>query len=191
MFIVVGLGNPGQKYEKTRHNVGFRTIDRLAEQLNIKVNKGKWNGLYGEGNHRGEKIVLVKPQTYMNNSGDCVRQIYKFFGVEASDLIVITDDIDIEFGTVRVKSKGSAGSHNGLKSIVSSIGTKDFPRVKISVGKKPDYMDLADFVLSTFPKKDADVVGKEIDLASEAVMYIIEDGVDKAMNEVNSVNLLG
>ena len=158
MFIVVGLGNPGKDYDKTRHNVGFDVIDLLAERNNIKLNKIKYKSVYGEGNIGGEKVLLVKPQTYMNNSGITVRDIYNFYKLPIENIIVVVDDIDIDFSQVRIRKKGSAGSHNGLKSIIHQLQQEDFPRVKIGIGKKREGQDLANFVLSRFSKEERESI---------------------------------
>lgn len=186
MFVVVGLGNPGKDYANTRHNVGFDTIDLLGERNNITINKIKFKSVYGEGTINGEKVILVKPQTYMNNSGETVRDIYNFFKVPIENIIVIVDDIDIEFSTVRVKSKGSAGSHNGLKSIINLMGNQNFPRVKIGIGTKKPKQDLASFVLSKFSKEERVLIEESMVTAAESVETIINYDVDKAMNEFNS-----
>ena len=186
MFVVVGLGNPGKDYAKTRHNVGFDTIDLLAERNNINVNKIKFKSVYGEGNINGKKVLLVKPQTYMNNSGESLRDIQNFFKVPMENIIVIVDDIDIEFGTVRIRSKGSAGSHNGLKSIINLTGNQNFIRVKIGIGSKRPNQDLASFVLSKFSKEERVSIEEAILTTAESVETIIKYDVDKAMNEFNS-----
>ena len=186
MFVVVGLGNPGKDYVNTRHNVGFDTINLLAERNNINMNKIKFKSVYGEGNINGEKVLLVKPQTYMNNSGETVRDIYNFFKVPIENIIVIVDDIDIEFASVRIRPKGSAGSHNGLKSIINLMGGQNFPRIKIGIGSKKERQDLASFVLSKFAKDERVAIEESIVLAAESVETIINYDVDKAMNEFNS-----
>ncbi|NLW52366.1 MAG: aminoacyl-tRNA hydrolase [Tissierellia bacterium] len=189
MYIIVGLGNPGKKYEGNRHNVGFMTIDKLASIMDINVNRLKFKGLYGQGMYKGEKVILLKPQTYMNASGESVVPFVNYYDIDLENLIVITDDIDIDFGMVRVRKKGSAGTHNGMKSIISLLGDSDFPRVKIAVGKKPSYMDLADFVLSNFRKDEIDTLEKEIELASDAVLEMITNGLDASMNKINSIRI--
>lgn len=190
MYLIVGLGNPGKRYEKTRHNVGFDAIDVLADFFNIKLDKAKFKGIYAETRFNNEKIILVKPETFMNASGDCVQQYMDFYGIDSKNLIVIVDDIDIKFGRVKIKNNGSAGTHNGLKSIIQRLGgKKDFPRVKIAVGNKPEYLDLADFVMSKFTEKERKIVDKEIELAKEAVIHIIEDDVDFAMNRINPLEV--
>lgn len=190
MYFIVGLGNPGLQYENTRHNVGFLTIDYLSKKHNIPVTKLKFKSLYGQGEISGQKVMLIKPQTYMNNSGEAIRELKNYFKFKEDELIVILDDIDIDFGRIRIKKKGSAGTHNGMKSIIYQIENDRFPRVKIAVGKKPDYMDLANFVLSGFDSKEAEVVRKEIIMAAESVEMILETNLDKAMNKFNSINLL-
>lgn len=188
MFLIVGLGNPGSKYEKTRHNVGFMAIDRISEKLDIKVNKLKFKGLFGQGNYNGEKIILLKPQTFMNASGESVVQFMNYYNIDIEQLIVLVDDVDIDFGMVRVRKQGSAGTHNGLKSIVQMLGgKKNFPRVKIAVNNKPSYMDLANFVLGTFSKDEQAIVDKELDLAVKATLDIVEHGTDYSMNNANSI----
>ncbi len=186
MFVVVGLGNPGRAYANTRHNVGFDTIDLLAERNNIKINKIKFKSVYGEGTIGNEKVLLVKPQTFMNNSGITVRDIYQFYKLPIENIIVIVDDIDIPFATVRIRGKGSAGSHNGLKSIIYLLQRDDFPRVKIGIGKKQDNQDLADFVLSRFSKDDQEIIESSILTGAESVEAIIKEGLDQAMNKFNT-----
>lgn len=190
MYCIVGLGNPGLKYENTRHNAGFSTIDYLAHKYRIDVRKSKFKSLYGQGLISGHKVMLVKPQTYMNNSGEAIREIKNFYKFDIDKLIVIYDDIDIEFGTIRIRKKGSAGTHNGMKSIIYQIQDDKFPRIKIAVGKKPEYMDLANFVLSGFTEKEAEVIREEIKLAANSIETIIESGIDMSMNKFNSVKLL-
>lgn len=185
MYIIAGLGNPGRDYEYTRHNAGFLAIDEIAKKLNISVNKIKFKSLIGEGTINGEKVYLVKPQTYMNNSGEAIREIMNFYKVDPENLIVIVDDIDIEFATLKIKKKGSAGTHNGLKSIINLIGSQNFPRIKVGVGQKYESQDLADFVLSKFSKKESPDIENAIDRAAQATFEIIENGIDSAMNIFN------
>ena len=190
MYFIVGLGNPGLQYENTRHNAGFLTIDYLARKHNIDVRKSKFKSLYGQGMIGGQKVMLIKPQTYMNNSGEAVRELRNFYKFDIDKLIVIYDDIDIDFGTIRLRKKGSAGSHNGMKSIIYHIQDDKFPRIKISIGKKPEYMDLANFVLSGFSQKEVEVIEDEIRLASKSIETILSHDLDKAMNDFNSIRLL-
>ena len=186
MYIIAGLGNPGKKYEDTRHNIGFNTIDRLADKLNIKVNKIKFKGLVGEGRIAAEKVILLKPHTFMNNSGESIVEILNFYKLKPEDLIVVVDDIDIEFAQLKIKKNGSAGTHNGLKSIVNLTGSKDFARFKIGVGKKHPNEDLANFVLSTFSSKDKIHIADAIDACADAIINAVESGIDKAMNSYNN-----
>ena len=188
MIVIAGLGNPGSKYSGTRHNVGFDVIDRLAQENNIRVNRLRFKALTGEGLIGTEKVLLVKPSTYMNNSGESIREVMEFYKLEPDKLLVIVDDIDIEFASIRLKKKGSAGSHNGLKSIIYHIQKDNFPRLKIGIGKKPPYYDLADFVLSKFTSDERKLVDKAILKASEAAQEFVRSGIDKAMNEFNVRN---
>lgn len=188
MFVIVGLGNPGKTYANTRHNVGFNTIDLVAERNNIKINKIKFKSVYGEGIINGEKVLLVKPQTYMNNSGETVRDIVNFFKLDLSNLLIIVDDVDIDFASVRIKKKGSAGSHNGLKSIIYLLGRDDFPRIKIGIGKKYENQDLASFVLSRFSKDERIVIDESIISSAEAIETFLKDGIEAVMNEFNRKN---
>lgn len=185
MYIIIGLGNPGKKYEHTRHNAGFDAIDRLAEKHNIKIDKLKHKALIGEGRIGFEKVVLVKPQTYMNLSGESVVSICQFYKPEFDHVIVMYDDIDLDVGKLRIRKKGSAGSHNGMKSIIKCIGTQEFPRVRIGVSKPPEGWDLADFVLSRFPKEQQKDLEESFERAALTVEEIIDSGIESAMNKYN------
>ena len=188
MKLVVGLGNPGQKYLKNRHNVGFMIIDELSKRNSIDINREKFRAGIGEGRIGREKVILMKPLTFMNNSGMAVIDCANYYDISPQDIIVITDDIDIPWGSIRIKQKGSAGSHNGMKSIIYHLNSQDFPRVKISVGKKISQMDLADFVLSNFTKEEQKVLDLEIEDAAKAVELIIDNRMDDAMNLYNGIN---
>ncbi|EGC84269.1 aminoacyl-tRNA hydrolase [Anaerococcus hydrogenalis] len=190
MYYIVGLGNPGMQYENTRHNAGFISIDYLARKYDIDVRKIKFKSLIGQGVISGHKVMLVKPQTYMNNSGEAIREIFNYFDFDHDKLIVIYDDIDIDFGSIRIRKKGSAGTHNGMKSIIYNLQFDDFPRIKVAVGKKPEYMDLANFVLSGFSKKEAKIIEEEVMLLSDAIEMILEEGIDKTMSIYNSKRLV-
>ena len=190
MYYIVGLGNPGIQYENTRHNAGFIAIDYLARKYSIDVRKIKFKSLIGQGVISGHKVMLVKPQTYMNNSGEAIREIYKYFDFDHDKLIVIYDDIDIDFGSIRIRKKGSAGTHNGMKSIIYNLEFDDFPRIKVAVGKKPSYMDLANFVLSGFSKQEVKIIEDEVKLASDAIEMILEEGIEKSMSMFNSKRLV-
>ncbi|GAB6086115.1 aminoacyl-tRNA hydrolase [Alkaliphilus crotonatoxidans] len=184
MYIVVGLGNPGKKYEGTRHNVGFHTVDLLADRLNIKVNKLKYKALIGEGHIGMERVLLVKPQTFMNLSGQSVMELIQFYKIDLEQLIVIYDDIDVKTGALRIREKGSAGSHNGMKNIIYLLKEDRFPRIRIGVGK-PEGGDLADYVLGRFSKEEAGPVKEAIERAALAVETIISDNLQLAMNKYN------
>ena len=158
MKVIVGLGNPGKKYDNTRHNIGFEALDYIADKEGISINTGKHKALIGTGYMGGEKVLLVKPQTFMNLSGESLRPIMDFYKLEPEDFIIIHDDIDLDVGRLRIRRKGSAGGHNGLKSIISHLGSMDFPRVKIGVGEKPKGYDLADYVLGHFTKEEQETV---------------------------------
>ena len=182
-WLIVGLGNPGKDYAHTRHNAGFRCLDILAESLGCKVDKLKFQGLYGQVNYNGRKLFLLKPQTYMNLSGRSVLQLSAFFKIPPARIIVLFDDISLEPGRLRLRKDGSAGGHNGIKSIIQELGSQDFPRVKIGVGAKPhpDF-DLADWVLSTFSAQEEKALGPAIDRAADAALCIIEKGIAEASN---------
>ena len=183
MYLIAGLGNPGKEYEMTRHNIGFVTIDYLADKYNVKVNKLKYKALYGEARIGAEKVLLIKPQTYMNNSGESLMDFVNFFKVPVENLIVISDDVTLDYGRIRVRGKGSAGGHNGLKSIIYLLGSDEFPRVKIGVGA-PEH-DMVNHVLGRFPKERIPVMEDAIERAMGAVEEIISRGVPSAMNKFN------
>ena len=182
-WLIVGLGNPGSEYARTRHNCGFRALDILADKLGCKVDKGKFQGLYGQCTYRGKKLLLLKPQTYMNLSGRSVLQLSAYFHIPPQRIIVMFDDISLEPGRLRIRKDGSAGGHNGIKSIISELGSQDFPRVKIGVGSKPtpEY-DLADWVLSSFSALEEKALAPALERAAEAALCIMEQGVQEAAN---------
>lgn len=186
-WLVVGLGNPGAKYENTRHNVGFMTADLFMKENGGEFNKSKMQGVFGECKIGNSRILTVKPQTFMNNSGVCVSQIAKFYKIPNERIIVIFDDISLDVGNLRIRRKGSHGGHNGMRSIVGHLGNDNIPRIKVGVGAKPhpDY-DLADWVLSKFPKSDTENLNKSLENASLAIKEIISHDIDSAMNKFNS-----
>ena len=185
MYLIVGLGNPEPEYSNTRHNMGFDVVNKLAEDYNIDVNKNGFKSIYGQGKIENEKVLLCKPQTFMNLSGEALIEIIKFYKIKQEELIVIYDDIDIEPGEVRVKAKGSAGTHNGMKSVVKLLGTEDFIRVRVGTGK-PEYSnDLINHVLKKLSKEEREKLDKGIKIGEKAVVEIIKNGVNKAMNEIN------
>ena len=186
MYIIAGLGNPGKQYEHTRHNVGFDTLDKLAEKYHIPIDTQKHKAVCGSGYIEGQKVILVKPQTYMNLSGESLREIIDFYKLNpAEELIVIYDDISLDVGQLRIRKKGSAGGHNGIKNIIAHLGTQEFPRIKVGVGDKPPRMDLADYVLSRFSKEDREKMEQAFKDAADAVEVMITEGADAAMNRFN------
>lgn len=185
MFIIIGLGNPGKDYINTRHNVGFQVIDKIANDYNINTTKFKHKAFIGEGTIGGEKVMLVKPQTYMNLSGESVKEIISFYKYTADDIIVIYDDTSLPLSTAKIREKGSAGGHNGIKSITNHLGSDVFKRIKVGIGEKPSGWDLADYVLSKFSKDDQPLIANGIDKAAEAVEIIISQGIQEAMNKTN------
>lgn len=186
MYIIVGLGNPGREYAGTRHNVGFGVVEKLAEKENISVLEKKHRAIIGKGVIAGQKCILAKPLTYMNLSGECVRQMIDYYKVdETSELIVVSDDVSLEPGQIRIRRKGSAGGHNGLKNIIAHLGHDSFIRVKMGVGEKPRGWDLADYVLGKFSQKDMEVVEEAAERAADAIYMIISEGPDAAMNCYN------
>ena len=185
-WLIVGLGNPGREYEKTRHNAGFRAIDALADSLGCKIDKLKYQGLYCQTTYRGKKLFLLKPQTYMNLSGRSVLQLSSYFQIPPARIIVMFDDISLDPGRLRIRADGSAGGHNGIKSIIQEVGSQSFPRVKIGVGAKPNpNFDLADWVLSTFSASEEKALEPALTWAGEAALAIIDHGVPEAANRYN------
>ena len=189
MYVIVGLGNPKREYENTRHNIGFDVIDALADKYGISVKEVKHKAVTGKGIIEGKRVILVKPLTFMNLSGESVRQVLDFYKASPEeDLIVIADDISLEVGKIKKKKKGSAGGHNGLKNIILHTGTDGFQRIKMGVGEKPAGYDLADYVLGHFTKEERVVIQESIDNAVDAIRIMITEGADKAMNLYNQKN---
>lgn len=185
MKIIVGLGNPERKYDGTRHNIGFSVIDSICEEYRISLDIRKHKGLCGKGVIAGEKVVLVKPLTYMNLSGECVREVMDFYKVKPQDVIVIFDDISLPPGKIRIRPKGSAGGHNGIKSIIAHLNSDEFWRIKCGVGDKPKGYDLADYVLSRFTKEELSDIEEEKKRAVKACECMIAQGINEAMNQYN------
>jgi PTH1 family peptidyl-tRNA hydrolase len=184
MYVIVGLGNPGRKYQNTRHNLGFITIDQLAEKHEIKVTKLAFKALVGDGVIANQKVLLVKPQTYMNLSGEAVVQIMRYYKIPLENLLVIYDDVDIETGKIRIRKKGSAGSHNGMKSIIYQIQSDEFPRIRIGIGGERK-LSLRDFVTGGFSKEEKPLLEDAVRRSVGAIESIIAEGVDRAMNRYN------
>ena len=188
MIIITGLGNPGKQYDKTKHNVGFWVIDKLAKEYNIEVTKFKHKALIGEGNIAGKKVLLVKPQTYLNLSGESIREIIKFYKVPLEQFYVIYDDTSLPLSNVRIREKGSAGGHNGIKNIIAHLGTDIFLRIKVGIGEKPNGWDLADYVLAPFSKDEEPLILSGVDKAYHAVELLLTKGIKEAMNQTNQKN---
>lgn len=186
MYIIVGLGNPDRQYQNTRHNIGFDVVDTIASKNHIAISERKHKALIGKGIVGGEKAVLVKPQTYMNLSGESVREVIDFYKIdEKSELVVISDDVSLDIGQIRIRKKGSAGGHNGLKNIILHLGHDEFQRVKMGVGEKPAGYDLADYVLGHFTKEEREIMDESAGRAADAIEIMIRDGADVAMNLYN------
>ena len=186
MFVIVGLGNPGKKYENTRHNAGFIALDALADKYGISISEKKHKALCGSGVIEGNKVLLVKPQTFMNLSGESVRSVMDFYKIDPEeDMLIIYDDISLAPGNIRIRKKGSAGGHNGIKNIILHTGGQKFPRVRVGVGEKPAEFDLADYVLGHFSKEDQKLMDEAFKEAGDAVVEIMTAGIDSAMNKFN------
>ena len=183
MFLIVGLGNPGREYENTRHNIGFAAMDVLAEKYNIDINRSKFKGEYGEGFINGNKVILLKPYTFMNLSGESVREAIDFYKLTEEEVLIIYDDISLEVGRLRIREKGSAGGHNGIKSIINHMGTDVFTRIKIGVGAPKG--DLVNHVLGRFSKEEVNILKQTLDAVTEATAEIIDNGAKEAMNKFN------
>ncbi|MDU5105150.1 aminoacyl-tRNA hydrolase [Clostridium sp.] len=187
MFLIVGLGNPGKEYDGTRHNIGFEAIDSLGRKYSIDLNKSKFKGVCGEGFIEGKKVILLKPTTYMNLSGESIREVINFYKIDNNNIIVIYDDISLEIGKLRIREKGSAGGHNGIKSIIANLSTDVFPRIKIGVGQPKG--DLVSHVLGRFNKEEAQDLKEVIEASIKAVEIIMKNGAKAAMNELNGFKL--
>jgi PTH1 family peptidyl-tRNA hydrolase len=188
MYLVVGLGNPGKEYELSRHNIGFRVIDRLSRDLNIPVSKGQCKALIGQGPIDGHKIILAKPQTFMNLSGDSILELKNWYHIDLNKLIIIYDDLDLDVGQLRIRPKGNSGGHKGVESLINRLGTTFFARVRIGIGKPNEIMteeNGSDYVLANIPRKEQEAIDQAILLAAEAVPLIIKEGFEAAMNKYN------
>ena len=185
-FVIAGLGNPGREYAETKHNVGFCVIDRLAEKYHIEMREHKFKALIGKGTIEGHPVLLAKPQTYMNLSGESIRSLVDYYKIdEENELLVIYDDISLDVGQLRIRAKGSAGGHNGIKNIIAHLGTQVFPRIKVGVGEKPKGYDLADYVLGHFSKAEQEQMEEGYSCAARAAEMIVSGGIAEAMNEFN------
>ena len=186
MKMIVGLGNPGPEYAKTRHNVGFMAIEEIKKSGSFPLERAKFQAMITKGKLEGEEVLLVRPMTYMNNSGIAVRAVMDFYKLTPRDVVIIYDDTDLDTAAVRIRQRGSSGSHNGMKSIVQHLGTEDFPRIRIGIGKRPAEWDLADYVLSTFPPEEMAKIQEALETTSDAVKTLVKGGVDLAMNRFNT-----
>ncbi len=185
MYLIIGLGNPEEEYSKTRHNMGFNAINKIAEKYEIEMKKTKFNGIYGRGNIEGEKVMLIKPQTYMNLSGKCVKEFLDFYKIEREKMIIIYDDMDVEPGKIKIRKQGSAGSHNGMKSVISEIQTQEFPRIRIGIGRPIHENDKINYVIGNIPEEEMEKLEEGIEKAKEATIDILAKGIDHAMNKFN------
>lgn len=185
MYLIVGLGNPEQEYSNTRHNMGFDTVNKLAKQYEIEINKKKFKGVYGTGNIEGEKVIILKPQTYMNLSGESIKEAIDFYKIEGKNIIIIYDDIDIKPGIIKVRKTGGPGTHNGMKSVIQNIQMKEFPRVRVGIGMPQHKNDLINYVIGKIPKEEIEILDKSTTKAKEAVIEIIKNGINRAMNKFN------
>lgn len=185
MYCIAGLGNPEKKYENTRHNIGFDVIDAIAEKYSIAVREKGFKALYGKGVIEGQRVILVKPQTYMNLSGESVREVMDYYRIAPENLVVISDDVALAVGGIRIRKRGSAGGHNGLKNIILHLGTEEFNRIRMGVGEKPKGWDLADYVLGHFPKEERETLDHSVEDAVSAVRVLLTEGADRAMNLYN------
>ncbi|MBR6033719.1 MAG: aminoacyl-tRNA hydrolase [Clostridia bacterium] len=185
MYLIVGLGNPEADYDKTRHNMGFHVINELAKEYEIELNRKNFNGIYGNGIIEGQKVILLKPQTYMNLSGESIVEYKNFYKIEPENMIIVYDDIDLEPGEIRIRRKGSAGSHNGMKSVIQCINSEDFPRVRVGIGKPGEEKELIQHVIGAVDEQEWELLNEGTKKAKDAIIQIIKDGIDKAMNKYN------
>ena len=185
MYLIVGLGNPENEYSKTRHNMGFNVINKIAKEYKIDVTQKKYEGLFGTGDIEGQKVILLKPQTFMNDSGKSVIKFKNFYKISDENCLVIYDDIDLEKASIRIRKKGSPSSHNGMKSVTEYLGTQNFPRIRVGIGK-PEYKDdLINYVIGKIPKEEQELLEQGVEKAKEAVIEFIKNGIDSTMNRYN------
>lgn len=185
MYLIVGLGNPEEKYSNTRHNMGFDVINELSKECDIKVSKSKFDAFYGMGEINDKKVILVKPQTYMNLSGESIIKFKKFYKISNKNIIVVYDDIDLKLGDIRLKAKGSAGSHNGMKSVIENLNTQDFIRIRVGIGAPENKDDMINYVVGQIPKREREILDEAITRAKDSIVEILENGIDTAMNKFN------
>lgn len=186
MKLIVGLGNPGRQYEKTRHNIGFQAIDKLSDDFGIRLDQAKHKGIFGIGNRDGERVILLKPLTYMNLSGESIRAVMDYYQIEIEDLAVIYDDLDLPVGRIRLRQKGSAGGHNGIKSTIAHLGTQNFNRIRVGISRPQNGMTITDYVLGDFTKEEQNIMDDVIDKCADACKQWIKSPFLKVMNEFNA-----
>ena len=185
MYLIIGLGNPEEEYSKTRHNMGFNAINKIAEQYGLKINKNKFQGLYESAIIEGQKVILIKPQTYMNLSGECVKQFVDFYKIQKEEILVIYDDMDIEPGKIKIRKKGGPGGHNGMKSIIKMLGTEEFARIRVGIGRPEHNGDEINYVIGAIPEEEIPKLNEGVENAKEAVIEVLKNGIDSAMNKLN------
>lgn len=185
MYLIVGLGNPEEEYSKTRHNMGFNTVNKIAEKYNIQFDKKEFEGIYGIGNIYGEKVILLKPQTFMNLSGKCISKIMNFYKIDIENILVIYDDMDIDVGMIKLRKKGGPGSHNGMKSVVEELNTTDFARIRVGIGKPIIKELMMSYVIGKVSQEELDKLDEPTTVAAEAAVEFIKNGIDYAMNRFN------
>ena len=185
MYLIVGLGNPEEEYEQTRHNMGFHVINKLAKQYQIEITKKKFKGLYGIGEIEKQKVILLKPQTYMNLSGESIQEVVNYYHISVENILVIYDDMDIDIGKVKIRKKGGAGSHNGMKSVVEDLKSENFPRIRVGIGTPKDKSDSIYYVIGPIPKEEQEILDKATTKAKDAIIEILKSGIDVAMNQFN------
>ena len=185
MYLIVGLGNPEEDYSKTRHNMGFNVVNKIANEYGIEINKKKFDGLVGEGIIENKKVMLLKPQTYMNLSGKSIIQVVNFYKIPVEDICVIYDDVDVEIGNIRIRKQGSSGSHNGMKSVIEELGTENFTRIRVGIGKPEFKNDMINYVIGAIPEEEKGKLDKGCTKAKEAVIELLKNGIDIAMNKFN------
>lgn len=185
MYLIVGLGNPEEDYSKTRHNMGFNVVNKIAKKYGIEINKKKFDSLYGEGIIENEKVILLKPQTYMNLSGKAIIQVVNFYKIPLENICVIYDDMDIEPGLIKIRKKGGAGSHNGMKSVVAELNSENFARIRVGIGTPKFKDDSINYVIGAIPEEEIKVLDEGTTKAADAMIAILKDGIDNAMNKFN------
>ena len=185
MYLIIGLGNPEEEYSKTRHNMGFNAINKIAEQYGLKINKNKFQGLYESAIIEGQKVILIKPQTYINLSGECVKQFVDFYKIQKEEILVIYDDMDIEPGKIKIRKKGGPGGHNGMKSIIKMLGTEELSRIRVGIGRPEHNGDEINYVIGAIPEEEIPKLNEGVENAKEAVIEVLKNGIDSAMNKLN------